>query len=143
MAVRLTIPKPAQGDQPWMTVTCTPDTTSVEFFDEDTEARDAARLNLVPTASVYVGQITHQGEHVVRGSSSHIAISIHIDPELRAALRNYNGAGNRNAIADTLRGLLLADLSEIVADYQGRRTLAAPSTDEETTHQGGPPDGAR
>lgn len=112
------ITKPGPTDSAHMVVTCTPDATSVEFFDYADEALDAARLNLHPTTSVYAGSVTHQGEHRVKGSSKHIAIMVEVDDELRRALAQHSKVRSRRDIAGLLEGLLAADLTTIREEYR-------------------------
>jgi hypothetical protein len=104
-----------------MTVTCTPDVTTVEFSESCAEARDIAELNVHPTTSVYVGPIALQGEHRTRGSSKHIAIMVDVDPELRRALTvraGSHGGKPRLAIVGLLQALMRESLDQIRKDYR-------------------------
>jgi hypothetical protein len=133
MTTQRRITRPGLTDNEYMTVTCTPSQTTVEFTEFQDEAEIIARENLVPTTTTYVGKIVKQGEHAVRGTSKHIAILVEVDQELAWAIRQHNGVHGRTRMASFLHGLLEADLDVIRSDYRARNARA---TDDEVTHPG-------
>lgn len=113
---RLTVP--GMNDNEFMTVTCTPDKTAVEFFEFEHEAIDAARVNLHPTTTTYVGNIIRQGEHAMRGSSRHLALLVEVDSELRKALLREFGARSRADQVKAIDGILRGALAALVGDHE-------------------------
>jgi len=130
MTTQRRITRPGIHDNEFMLVTCTPDETAVEFMEFQGEAEDAARENLHPTTTTYVGQVLKQGEHAVRGTASHIALLAHVDQELRNILRKQYGATNRKQIAATLQAMLDGQLEAMRKVHRGEET------DREDTHPG-------
>lgn len=128
MTTQRKITRPGPNDDEFMVVTCTPDKTAAEFFEYPEEAEDAARTNLHPTTTTYVGKVLWQGEHALRGTSKHIAICVEIDAELRRALLREYGARSREDIARVLDGTLRGALAALVH--------ATRNTDREDTHPG-------
>ncbi len=124
-AGRLT--RPGVTDDEFMLVTCTPDTTTAEFFEFQDEGLDAARMNLHPTTSTYLAKVTHQGEHTVRGTAKHIAVTVTVDDELRRALQHHAGVRGRAKVAAFLQGLIDADLAQIREDYRAIRSPVGQS----------------
>jgi hypothetical protein len=120
------ISRPGERDDQYMLVTCTPDEVGVEFFEFQGDALDAARDNLHPTTTTYLGQLTHQGEHRTRGTSKHIALLVDIDPELHNALALIGNGRSRDALAKTLRTMMQQNLDQIREQY--RSTQRPPRT---------------
>lgn len=129
------ITRPGVTDDEYMLVTCTPDTTTAEFFEFQDEGLDAARANLHPTTSTYLAKVTHQGEHTVRGTSKHIAILVTVDAELAKALQAHGVGRGRTKIAAFLQGLIEADLSAIREQYRVTRAAveSCPVSDDAIT----------
>lgn len=128
MTTQRKITQPGSYDNEFMLVTCTPDKTSVEFFEyeEEREAMNAARLNLHPTVTTYFGTVTAQGEHAVRGKAKHVAILVEVDAELAAALSWHSGAKGRGKIAAALEVILKKDLDQIIEDHKASKVVAPP-----------------
>lgn len=116
MTTQRKLTRPGMYDNEFMTVTCTPDATSVEFFEHEFEATDAARGNLHPSTTAYVGKVIRQGEHAKRGNAAQIAVLVEVDVKLRRALLAEFGARSREDIARVLDGIMrgaLAGLLEV------------------------------
>lgn len=122
MTTQRRITRPGMHDNEYMTVTCTPDKTAVEFFEFQAEAETSARDNLHPTTTTYVGQVIKQGEHAVRGTAGHIALLAEVDQELRNILRKQYGATNRKQIAATLQAMLDGQLAAMRKVHRGEET---------------------
>lgn len=118
MTTQKRITKPGRFDNEFMLVTCTPEATSVEFFEEEREAAAAARLNTHPTTTTYVSRIIKQGDHRVRGSSKHIAVHVEIDDEMARALAAHGKARSRRQVWKLLTAALESDLEEIRAKFR-------------------------
>jgi len=117
------ITRPGISDDEYMLVTCTPETTSVEFFEFQGEAEDATRLNLHPASTVYLGKIIRQGEHSTRSTAAHQVVPVEVNDELRGALAFYfgvKGRPTREQVAKMLETILTRHLDVIRADYSGK-----------------------
>lgn len=130
MTTQRRITRPGLYDNEFMLVTCTPDATTVEFFEFEGEATDAARENLHPSTSTFVGKVLRQGDHAVRGTASNIALLAPVDQELRNILRKQFGATNRKQIAAALQAMLDGQLEAL------RKVGRGEETDREHTHPG-------
>jgi len=128
MTTQRKLTRPGRFDNEFMVVTCTPDRTAVEFLELPDDAVDAARTNLHPTTTAYVGRVLWQGDHAVRGTSKHIAICVEVDAELRRALLSEYGARSREDIARVLDSTLRGALAALVHSTK--------NTDRETTQPG-------
>lgn len=116
MTTQRRITRPGMYDNEYMTVTCTPDRTSVEFFEIQSEAEDAARTNLLPSTTTYVAKVIKQGEHALRGTSKHLAFVVVVDDELARALQIASGAKHRLGRKDMVSmvaGLLDVQLGKL------------------------------
>lgn len=134
MTTQRRITRPGMHDNEFMTVTCTPEETAVEFFEFQPEAEDAARENLHPTTTTYVGKVLKQGEHATRGTAKHIAILVEVDDELASALQKWAGAKRRLSRLDLVgrvRCMLDIELRKVL---QAHRSIAG--RDDEVTHPG-------
>lgn len=139
MTAKRRLTRPGLSDNEYMTVTCTPDTTTVEFFELPEEAEAAARDNIVPTATTYFGKVLKQGEHAIRGTSKHIAIVVEVDPELAAAIRKHSRVHGRKQLASFFQGILSADLEQIRSEYQAAQARKpVVERQDEHTHPGAP-----
>lgn len=123
--------RPGISDQEWMSVTCTPASTSVDFHETDDDAMAHARANLLPTTSVYVGKIAWQGENTKGRPPATCLVMAEVDDELKAALRELHGHTGRldsttlNRMVWTALG---ASLTRIRDDYRQRH-----NTDDQKT----------
>lgn len=136
MTTQRRITRPGMHDNEYMTVTCTPDVTAVEFFEYQGEAEGAARANLNPTTTTYVGKVLKQGEHAVRGTAQHIAVCVEVDAELRRALAaraGYKGNPPRAVVQSWIAGILSGQLRAVRDEY---RTAQFGRRDDEATHPG-------
>lgn len=121
MTTQRRMTRPGMNDNEFMTVTCTPDVTAVEFFEFQGEAEEAARENLVPSTTAYVGRVIKQGEHAVKPTASHVAILVEVDDELRRALafiRQVKGRPSRKIIAGWLHQELQRELAIVLEVYR-------------------------
>lgn len=117
--------RPGATDMHWMSVVCTPETTHVEFHELSDDANQTALTGMLQRCSAYVGAVTLQGEHKFKPTHAPadgmtVVLGFTLDREMRAALHKYNGANKRADYANTLRGLLVADLEQIRDDYRRR-----------------------
>lgn len=134
MTTQRRITRPGMYDNEFMTVTCTPDVTAVEFFEHQAEAEDAARNNLHPSTTTYVGRVIKQGEHAVKPTASHVAVLVEVDDELRRALAHTYGVPGRpqrKVVAAWLNQILQRQLEAIRGVYRDRMN-------EEHTQPGAP-----
>lgn len=122
MTTQRRLTRPGPFDNQFMVTTCTPDGTSVEFFEHEEDAIVAARANLHPSVTTYVGKVIKQGEHAVRGTAGHIALLAEVGQELRNILRKQYGATNRKQIAATLQAMLDGQLAAMRKVHRGEET---------------------
>lgn len=124
MTTQRKMTRPGMHDNEWAAVTCTPDATSVEFFELPDEAEGAARQNLHPGVSTFACKVIKQGQHAVRGTANHHAIPIAVDDELRRALAHLfeaKGRPPRETVAAWLKALVDRQMDLIRTEY--RRVL--------------------
>ncbi|HKQ65998.1 MAG TPA: hypothetical protein VJZ73_13370 [Methylomirabilota bacterium] len=129
MTTQRKMTRPGMHDNEWAAVTCTPEATTVEFFEFDGEAEEAARANLHPTVSTFMCKVVKQGQHAVKGASNHHAVLVDVDDELRRALAHYHdvkGRPRREVVAGWLKGIIGRHLDLIRADY--RQSLDTEAT---------------